>query len=256
MKSLLVLGSKPGPILPPAGSYDDLACANASGRSAALLGLGRPTFTAMSAIITSGHKPANDLALAALKGLRTGSVYFYRRPPPKGGSLSQARSIVKHYRMSAWYFRHRLRGLGYRWDEFRDPGHPFYDDIYRRWLGDDPKLMDRLARKRPSTGMLAVMLGVDSGAYSRIILAGFSFEITHAYADNPLVELRGARSLHADTDIAMLSHLARKLATILTTEPIVSDCTGVPLLTEVLDASRASSSEMMAGMVQPTERCR
>ena len=32
---ILVLGAKPDPALPPPGSYDAVACANASGRSAA-----------------------------------------------------------------------------------------------------------------------------------------------------------------------------------------------------------------------------
>ena len=39
MKTLVILGSKPLPVLPARGDFDDLACANASGYSAASLGL-------------------------------------------------------------------------------------------------------------------------------------------------------------------------------------------------------------------------
>jgi hypothetical protein len=67
--------------VPPRSSFDDLACANASGRSAARLGLPAPRYTVMSAILTSGRSPANDLALGALQELRTEILHFYPRPP-------------------------------------------------------------------------------------------------------------------------------------------------------------------------------
>ncbi|MEZ5860807.1 MAG: hypothetical protein R3D28_17830 [Geminicoccaceae bacterium] len=73
MSTLLILGSKPEPALPPPGLIDAVACANASGRSAVQHGLPDPVLTVMSAVLTSGHKAANDLALEALRGLRTGS---------------------------------------------------------------------------------------------------------------------------------------------------------------------------------------
>jgi hypothetical protein len=87
--------------------------------------------------------------------------------------------------------------------------------------------------KQPSSGMLALALGMAEHAYDRFILSGFSFEITHAYADNPLIAERGSTaSQHADTDIALLRHLSKKFGNIYTTEPVVSERTGVPLLTD------------------------
>jgi hypothetical protein len=238
MSTLLVLGSKPGPILPPGGSFDALACANASGNSAARLGLGTPRLTAISAIVTSGHKPANDLAVKALAGLRTEVLYFYPRAPAKGGLLRLSMSYIKNMRMKPWYFRYRLRAAGYRWDEFHDPGLAAYQAMFQRWCDGEPGIMEQIARKQPSTGLLALLLGIDSGTYSRFILSGFSFEITHAYAENPLVAVRGTQSLHADTDIAILSHLQRKLGTIYTTEPTVQQQTGVPLLATLSPADQ------------------
>jgi hypothetical protein len=68
MTTLLVLGSKPEPILPESAAYNEVACANASGRSACRHGLPIPRFTVVSAIVTSGRKPANDLAVFKLVG--------------------------------------------------------------------------------------------------------------------------------------------------------------------------------------------
>src|SRR5690606_35619523 len=70
MTTLLVLGSKPDPALPPRSDVDAVACANASGRSAADLGLPSPVLTAMSAVLTSGQ-PSGRHSLRALRGLRT-----------------------------------------------------------------------------------------------------------------------------------------------------------------------------------------
>ena len=80
MATLLILGSKPDPVLPPSDAFDALACANASGRSAARHGLPTPLFTVISAILTSGKQAPNRLALEALAGLHTGTLYFYPRP--------------------------------------------------------------------------------------------------------------------------------------------------------------------------------
>ena len=60
--SLLVLGAKPDPILPPPGAFEAVACANASGYSAARLGLPRPAFTVMTSLLTDGS-PAGRMRL-------------------------------------------------------------------------------------------------------------------------------------------------------------------------------------------------
>ena len=39
--------------------------------------------------------------------------------------------------------------------------------------------------------MLALAIGLAWHDFERYVLSGFSFEITHAYADNPLVAERG-----------------------------------------------------------------
>jgi len=112
MPTLLILGSKPEPLLPPAGGFDALACANASGRSAASLGLPDPAFTVITSVLTSGHKPANDLALEALAGLRTGRLYLYPRPGARGSLLRRLGREIRSLRVKPWYVRRRLRKIG------------------------------------------------------------------------------------------------------------------------------------------------
>ena len=93
MATLLLLGSKPEPVLPPRNSWQALACANASGRSARNLDLPNPDFTVISAIVTSRKKPANDLAVANLTGLRTGDLYFLPRPTAGGACATNPRAL-------------------------------------------------------------------------------------------------------------------------------------------------------------------
>jgi hypothetical protein len=229
MNTLLVLGSKPEPMLPPPESFDDIACANASGNSAARYGLGSARLTVISAILTSASKPANRQALQAMRGLHTDMLYFYPRRPPEGSVLQRMVAHARGYRNKPWYVRRILKSYNYRWNEFRNPGLPYVVSLFRSLSDGDADIAALMARKQPSTGLLALALGIALGHYDRFILAGFSFEITHAYAHNPLVGERGARSRHADTDIGLLAYLARKLGTIYTTEPIVQQCAGVPL---------------------------
>jgi hypothetical protein len=231
MSTLLVLGSKPEPALPPRNAFDALACANASGHSAARFSLGTPHFTTMSASLTLGHAPANKMALQALCGLRTDVLYLYPRSTPAGGLIRRLSRYIRNYRSTPWYVRPKLTSLGYRWNEFRNPGLAYYQMVFQTLCDDDPRMLSCMARKRPSTGLLALALGISMGRYSRYILAGFSFQITHAYADNPrIAERNSADSMHADTDIALLTRWSRKFGTIFTTEAIVNQRAGVPLL--------------------------
>ncbi|MFO1059499.1 MAG: hypothetical protein U1E53_21335 [Dongiaceae bacterium] len=232
MSTLLVLGSKPQPRLPRPGGFDALACANASGRSAARYGLGSAELTAMSAILTSGHKEANHLALEALRGLRTGSLHFYPRHAPKGSPLRRAVHHARNFRMKPWYFRRTLRACGYQWDQFCNPGLDHCLRLFAELSGNDPEVIAQMQLKQPSTGMLSLAAGIELGRWSRFVLAGFSFEITHDYAQNPLVGERGALSRHADTDVALLRAMGRRVAGLCTTEPIVHERTGLPLLPE------------------------
>ncbi len=233
MAGLLVLGSKPDPRLPPREAYDALACANASGASAARCGLAAPAYTVISAILTSDRKAPNRLALEALRGLETGSLYFYPRPAKGTGALGRALHRLKTTKMQPSSFRRRLDSLGYRYGRFLDPGLDHYLDVVKQLCGQDPEVLACLERKSPSTGVVAVALGLWEERYDRIIVSGFSFEITHAYAENPLVAARGtAESKHADTDIAVLRCLARRFDSLYTTEPVVAETAGLPLLPE------------------------
>ncbi len=232
MTTLLVLGSKPDPIIPAAEEFDGVACANGSGHSAHRHGLPTPRFTVMSAILTSGGRPANRLALEAMRGLRTGTLYLYPRPR-LGGSLGRRlHGHLTRYRIMPWYVRRRLKALDYRYEDFRGPGLRYYLDLLRTVCNADPEIMRVVESKRPSTGIIALALGLGEYRYARCILAGFSFEITHAYAHNPRIAERGTASRHADTDIAVLSHLARRTGAIFTTEPAVHERAAVPLLRE------------------------
>jgi hypothetical protein len=213
MTTLLVLGSKPDPAL---------------------------VFTVVSAIITSGRKPANDLAVQAMRGLRTGTVYLYPRPRLAGGFAYRLKRRLKDWRVAPWYVRRTLRRIGFRFDRFVNPGLGRIHALFRALSQDDPQVLACMARKQPSSGMLALALGIADGGYSRFVLAGFSFEITHAYADNPLVAERGAQSRHADTDIAVLKALSRRFGTIFTSEPVVHERAGLPMLPEAARTAAAS----------------
>jgi hypothetical protein len=229
--SLLLLGSKPDPALPPRSSYDELACANASGRSAARLGLIDPTFTVMTTALTSGHKPANDLALDALRGLRTETLYLYPRPPSHGFLLKQLVREIRRIKVKPWYFQRRLRRLGYRFDELQTPPRQWYYDLVLGLCDRDPAIAAQIAAKQPSTGMIALAIGLADPRYHSVIMSGFSFEITHAYAHNPLIDRLGTtRSKHADTDVMVLRCLVARHGNIYTTEPVVHERAGVPLL--------------------------
>lgn len=230
MTTLLVLGSKPEPVLPESGAYDDVACANASGRSAHRYGLPTPRFTVVSASVTWGRKAPHDLAVEALRGLKTGRLIIYPRPRPHGSLLARAFKHVRDYRVNPRYVRWKLRQIGYEFDEFAAPAPDYFRSAFETLCADDPELISLIRRKRPSTGLTTLALGIAEGGYSRFVLAGFSFEITHDYAHNPLIDERGPVSAHAETDQAVLRHISRRLGTIFTTEPAVHAATGVPYL--------------------------
>ena len=245
MATLLILGSKPDPVLPPNDGFDALACANASGRSAVRYGLPAPAFTVMSAILTSGKQAPNRLALEALAGLRTETLYFYPRPVRGRGRLARGFNALRSFRTSPLYFRSRLRALPYMFDRFENPGLARYHAMLAELCDHEPALVAQMRAKQPSSGMLALAVGLAWRDFARFILSGFSFEITHAYAENPLIAARGsASSKHADTDIALLRHLSNKFGNIYTTEPAVNRRAGVPLLR---DAPAPSDRARRAG---------
>ena len=100
-----------------------------------------------------------------------------------------------------------------------------------RLCDSDPMIAQLMRQKRPSTGVLALAVGSASRRYDRYILSGFSFELSHAYADNPQIEERGTLvSKHIETDVAVLRYLAQKNDNLFTTERVVSETVGLPLI--------------------------
>jgi hypothetical protein len=230
-KTLLVLGSKPEPALPPAGAVDVLACANASGASAARLGLPAPAFTVISTILASAKTPSNVLAMTALRGLSTGTVFVYPREPFSGNPMKRVLRAATAARSTAWFLRRSLDACGYRYERLVRRPLAFYLETIAGLCGGDERVAARIARKVPSTGAVAIALGLADARYGRVVISGFSFQITHAYADNPDIERRrSAASRHADTDIAVIAALGRRHRHLFTTEPVVHEATGVPML--------------------------
>lgn len=229
MATLLVLGSKPAPALPPPAAIDAVACANASGFSAREAGLPTPELTVMTALLTSG-KAADDHSLAALRGLATRRLYIYPRPrhaAVRGGWLAR----LKDWRMSPWWMRRRLRALDYRWDEAILHPAAWYHELALDLAGHAPDAVAAMAGKQPSTGLIAVALALAERRFDRVVMAGFDFTLTHAYGDNPRIAERGvAASKHADTDRALLAAWVARGLPLLTSEPAVHAKAGVPLL--------------------------
>lgn len=236
MRTLLVLGSMPEPALPPKASIDDVACANASGHSAARYGLPDPVYTVMTSMLASGIKSGQQ-SLQVLRGLKTGKVYFLRRRTERMTPIKRALFFAKNirgksiFRMQPSYLEKQLRSLGYRYDDFVALDEGYYDGLVRELCRDDPEVLAQMERKRPSTGVIALALGLAEHDYDRYVVSGFSFELTHAYGHNPEIDERGTRvSSHAETDIMILRHLGRRPGKVFTTEPGVHRVTGLALL--------------------------
>ncbi|MGM0562422.1 MAG: hypothetical protein ACQETX_15310 [Pseudomonadota bacterium] len=240
MPNLLVLGSKPEPSLPPRSDIDAVACANASAWSARSGGLPEPRFTVISAVLgagtvrdDSGKRQANRIALETLRGLSSDEVWVLPRPPAEGPLPRRLIRAAKRWRMSAWNLRWALRRAGYDFGRFHAPPYRYYKDLLQRETGGDPDAAAAVAIKQPSTGVFATLLGLADPAWDRVVLAGVSFELTHAYAENPAIAALGTtRSKHAETDITVLSALGRQHpGRLVTSEPLVAECCGLPLVT-------------------------
>ena len=229
MATLLILGSKAEPLLPPRPDYDDLACANASGFSAARHGLPTPAYTVMTAVLTSG-KAEDDHSLQALRGLGTRDLYFLPRPTPRGGVFKRVVAHLKQWRLKPFHMRQQLRRLGYRYERFVVRPSAHYHALMGALCEHDPQITALIAAKQPSTGMFTLAIGVGERGYDHFILAGFDFGLSHAYGENPLIRTRGTiESKHADTDVAIVRHLALRRGNVFTTEPSVHERAGVPL---------------------------
>lgn len=228
-RTLLVLGSKPAPALPPAGSYAAVACANASGYSAKAHGLPAPSLTVVSAVLGSG-KGSDEHSLQALRGVEAGVLYVLPRPLP-ARPWRRLLARLRHWRMQPFWVRHRLARAGLRARRVVVRPIGAYHAMIERLTGGDPAVLAAMAVKRPSTGMVALAVGLDEAGFVQAILAGFDFTLSHAYGHNPLIDQRGsAASAHADTDVAILRAIQRRHGCLWTSEPTVAARTGLPLL--------------------------
>ena len=230
MATLLVLGSKPDPVLPPVKAFDAVACANASGYSAAKHGLPDPLFTAVSGVLTIGIGSGKQ-SMKAMSGLHTNTLYFVPRTSARANLVKNLVILHHHIRATPVWFRYAMKRAGFRWDRFERK--PFNDYLATIPIAcrDDADFAEQLDRKRPSTGLVALLIGLSLSQFDRFIISGFSFELTHAYGKNPEIAERGtAVSRHGDTDVLLLRCLSKTLATIYTTEPTVHERADVPLL--------------------------
>jgi hypothetical protein len=230
MPTLLVLGSKPDPMLPPAAEFDAVACANASGYSADRHGLPVPVLTAISGVVTSGIGSGKQ-SLKALHGLRTGALYLVPQFDKPRKLRKKIKNLPVAIKTSPVYFRLRLRQAGYRWNTFICRDAAFYQRLIGTLCRQDPQIMALVAEKKPSTGVITLMIGMSLGSYDRFVMSGFNFELTHAYADNPEIRQRGTTlSRHTPTDLQVLRRLVDIHGNIFTTEMTVNEQAGVPFL--------------------------
>jgi hypothetical protein len=230
MDTLLILGSKPDPVLPPASAFDGVACANASGYSADRHGLPVPVLTAISAVVTSGIGSGKQ-SLEALHGLRTGALYRVPQFDKPRKLRKKIKTLPIAIKTSTVFFKLRLRQAGYRWDTFINRDAAFYQQLISTLCRQDPQIMTLVTEKKPSTGVIALMIGMSLGDYDRFVMSGFNFELTHAYADNPEIRQRGTTmSRHTPTDLLVLRRLRDVYGTIFTTEAAVHEQAGIPLL--------------------------
>jgi hypothetical protein len=230
MPTLLVLGSKPDPVLPPATGFDAVACANASGYSANRHGLPMPVFTAISAVVTSGIGSGRQ-SLQAMHGLYTETLYRVPQLDKPRKLKKRIKNLPVTIKTSPLYFRLRLRQAGYRWNRFVNHDAAFYLKLIDTLCRHDPQIMALVAEKKPSTGVIALMIGMSLGRYDRFVMSGFNFELTHAYADNPEIHERGTTlSRHTPTDVQVLRRLEDIHGTLFTTEAAVHEQAGIPLL--------------------------
>ena len=228
MSTLLILGSKPDPVLPAKSTYDDLACANASGYSAAKHNLPVPEYTVMTAVLT--HRDSGKQSLKALSGLETNRLYFLPRPDKRRGFLKRVIHHLKSLDMSPIYLRYKLWRLNYNYKVFLNQHYSYYDRLLKELCDYDEKILTQIQKKRPSTGIITLIIGLAQQQYRRFIISGFSFELTHPYAINPEIEESGTRiSKHANTDVIVVAYLAGKFGNIYTTELIVHERAGIPL---------------------------
>ena len=208
-----------------------MACANASGRSAASLGLPTPIFTVLTALLTDGSA-AGRMRLASLRGLATGTVHFYPQRLKGRTGIERALFRLRTWRTMPFMLRRELGKAGYRYEHFTERSTEDYRRLILGLCRDDPEVAAQLDRKQASSGTLAVAIALAEPGVEQVIVSGFSFELTQAAGEDPNIARRGTTaSKHIATDALVLRELAAHHSGLVTTEPVVHEVAGVPLLT-------------------------
>ena len=167
-------------------------------------GLLPPLFTVVSAVLGSGNG-SDRHSLAAMRGWRRDGSTSCRGPCPAG--LAAADAPAAPLAAAGALGAPSAAAAGCVFERVRQRPTAAYDGLLlrtgRRAIAEIARLM---AHKRPSTGLVALALGLAEAGFAHAILAGFDFTLSHAYGHNPLIDQRGdALSKHADTDIAILA---------------------------------------------------
>lgn len=228
MSTLLLLGSKPNPVIPSKGSYDAVACANASGYSAKNYDLKSPVFTVIAASSLMSSNESAKKARKNLRGLSTNQVFIY----PSKQEFNFLRLLRKLYRanLKSSYLeikRHKLftylilKTLGYKFKHYSYMSRQKYQSLF-----DIAPL--KLNEYNPSTGIVALMIGVKQFKFDTIIISGFSFETNHIYDEK--VDVIPVYNRHFEFDSLTIKSLYSKGVKIITTEKTVSEICDIPLI--------------------------
>ena len=226
MSCLLVLGSKPSPNIPLNSTYDDVACANASGYSADQCGLKRPKFTVMSSCITSGMSRVEQKSYNAIQGLETDTLYFV--PSVTKNDKYTLTKLARYFwtiRRQPLFAKIRLWMVNYGYKKFVTKKKSKYIETIKKTCKNDKKVVEAIENKKPSTGITALCIGIYSGRYEKYIMSGFSLETEKEYFEDTSQK----KYMHESTDIRILKNLKKRFD-IRTTEPKLNEKTNIDMV--------------------------
>ncbi len=175
--TLLILGGKPKPSIPPYKEYNDVACANASVYSASKYNIGVPVFTVLSSYFTAGDDGMSRKGMSKIEGLKSKKVFFLTVRNTEKSILKKMAKRIYMYKNSELYARYNLWRHNFDYDVFRSRSRKWYREVINKCGEIDIKPSD----KGPSSGIISLAIGVESEKYDRYILSGFSFEHKKEY---------------------------------------------------------------------------
>ncbi len=207
MKTLLVLGSKPNPELPPPDQYDDVACANGSVYSAYKYGLSKPKYTVLSSYVTSGRNEITDETYHAICGLGSEILFFLPSVTKRDSNrLFRYLRYVKTFKRQPLYCKVKLWAGSFNYEEFIFRPQERYISGIEQICNYSKKVIDRMKLKLPSTGVIALSTGIRNFDYGSFILSGFSLDVSKEYME----EVKQSESKHKNVDISVLDILSKK----------------------------------------------